>query len=101
MNALETRKQLLMAESDLLRIQLSEDIESLRSAWNRSGARARVWSGLISSIAVLMAGMTTLRPKPMSGGGNRRSWVTVLLQGASLLSAVWLSWKRARSGSSR
>jgi len=94
MNPLETRKRLLMAESDLLRIQLSEDIESLRSAWDRSGSRARIWSGLIGSIPMLMAGMNSLCPKPTTNEGRRRSW-------ASLLSTVWLSWKRARSGSSR
>ena len=101
MNTLETRKRLLIAESDLLRIQLSEDIESLRSAWDRSGARARVWGGLVTSVAALMAGMTTLRPKSTADGSNRRSWGALLLQGASLLSAVWLSWKRARGGSAR
>ncbi|MEN9776873.1 MAG: hypothetical protein RJB04_628 [Verrucomicrobiota bacterium] len=101
MNPLETRKRLLMAESDLLRIQLTEDIESLRSAWDRSGSRARIWSGLISSIPMLMAGMSALHPKPTADGGSRRSWGTLLLQGAGLLSTVWLSWKRARSGPSR
>ena len=101
MNPLETRKRLLMAESDLLRIQLTEDIESLRSAWDRSGSRARIWSGLISSIPMLMAGMNSLCPKPTTNEGRRRSWGAMLLQGASLLSTVWLSWKRARSGSSR
>ena len=40
MTPLETRKRLLVAESDLLRVQLSEDGERLKSAWDRSGVRA-------------------------------------------------------------
>lgn len=99
MTPLETRKRLLVAESDLLRLQLSEDGDRLKSAWDRSGVRARFWSGLVASLAVLMTGLSALRQNSSADSAKRGSWVGRFLQGASLVSTLWLSWKRARGGS--
>lgn len=99
MTPLETRKRLLVAESDLLRVQLSEDGERLKSAWDRSGVRARFWSGLVASLAVLMTGLSALRQNTSGDASKHASWGGRFLQGASLVSTLWLSWKRARGGS--
>ena len=100
MTPLETRKRLLVAESDLLRVQLSEDGERLKSAWDRSAVRARFWGGLVASLAVLMTGLSALRQNTSGDASKHASWGGRFLQGASLISTLWLSWKRARGGSS-
>lgn len=98
MKALETRKRLLLAESDLLRVQLSEDFGLLRAAWARSGIRGRPMEGVSSGVALLMACLGAFGrvrgPGPL--GGGRRSWIERLFRGVGVLSTLWLGWRRAR-----
>lgn len=96
--ALETRKRLLIAESDLLREQLAEDVGALCASWEQSGMRFRLWSSLAASLAVLMTGLGALRTKPPEEP-RPRSWAGGLLQALSLLSTVWIGWKRSRGRS--
>ncbi|MEY2789103.1 MAG: hypothetical protein RLZZ34_2246 [Verrucomicrobiota bacterium] len=98
MNPLEIRKRLLVAESDLLRVRLSEDFESLRSVWEQSGIRGRFWSDWVASLAAMVTGLGSLRSGISSDPVRPRSWVSRWVQGAGLLSSVWLAWKRARGG---
>ena len=98
MTSLETRKRLLIAESDLLRGQLSEDVQALCASWGQSGTRLRLWSGLAASLAVLMTGLSALRSKPPDES-RHRSWIGGILKGLSLRSTVWSGWKRSRGGS--
>lgn len=98
MKALETRKRLLLAESDLLRLQLSEDFGLLRDAWAHSGIRGRPMGEVSPGVALLMACLGAFGracgPGPL--GAGRRSWTERLFRGVGVLSTLWWGWQRAR-----
>ncbi len=93
MNPLESRKQLLLAESELNRAQLVGDMVALRADVRTLTDRAKSFGSIASSAAVLVAGLAAFqRGKPADAGG-KRSWLQIILKGAGLISTLWLAFR--------
>jgi hypothetical protein len=98
MNALESRKQLLLAESELNRAQLVEDMAALRADLRALADRAKSFSSIASSAAVLVAGLTAFRRGKPADSGVKTSWLQTALKGAGLISNLWLAFRSQRRG---
>jgi hypothetical protein len=93
MNPLESRKQLLIVESELNRAQLAGDMAALRADVRTLADRAKSFSSIASSVAVLVAALAAFqRGKPADAGG-KRSWLQILFKGAGLISTLWLAFR--------
>ncbi len=96
MNALQSRKQLLIAESELNRAQLVEDLAALTTDVRRLTERARSFGALASSAAVLVTGLVALQRVRTGSAGAKSGWRQTIAKGAGLVSTLWLAF-RARS----
>ncbi len=87
---LQSRKQLLLAESELNRIQLVADITTLTANVHALTGRAKSLGSVASSALALLAAFQGGRN---DGGGRRRSWLQIILKGAGLVSTLWLAFR--------
>lgn len=91
LNPLESRKQLLIAKSELNRAGLSQEWQTMAHGvreyahWAKSIA---VWA---SSAALLVAGVTALRRGPPRTGAAKSSWFQKILEGSRLASTLWFA----------
>jgi hypothetical protein len=93
MNPLESRKQLLIAESELNRAQLAGDLAALAAGVRTVTDRAKSFSAIASSAAVLVAGLAAFRRgKPPDADANS-SWLQTILKGAGLIPTLWLAFR--------
>lgn len=96
MNSLESRKQLLVAESELNRAHLLDDMAALAADLRCHAEHARSFRSIASLAAMLVAGLAAFRcGKPVQGDA-KPSWVRTILKGAGVISTLWLS-LRSRS----
>ena len=93
LSPLESRKQLLIAESELNRAQLSEEWRKMAHGARDLARRATTVAAWISSAALLVAGATALRRVPPAPGTAKSSWFQKMLKGARLASAIWLAFR--------
>jgi hypothetical protein len=93
MNALETRKQLLLLESDLNRAQLARDVAELRAGLHTLTGRAQSLASIFSSAAVLVSALAAFRRGKPADAGAKPSWPRAILKGAGLLSSLWLAFR--------
>jgi hypothetical protein len=91
MKPLELRKQLLLAESELNRAQLSENLVALRAEVRALTTRATSFRSIASSVAMLVAGLTTFRRNKPEDAMAKTSWWRIILKGAGLISTLWLA----------
>ena len=97
MNPLESRKQLLIAESELNRAQLVGEMAALTADVRTLADRARSFRTIASSAAVLVAGLAAVRRGNSVDADAKPSWRRSLLKGAGLISTFWLAFRsRAR-----
>ena len=91
MRPLESRKQLLLAESELNRVQMVRDLTALSSGTRALTYRATHWGTTASSAALLAMGLTLI-PRGQPGGHAVKSTkMNCLLNGATLLATLWLA----------
>jgi hypothetical protein len=91
MNSLQSRKKLLIAESELNRAQLMEDWQTMSDGVRSVADRARSFNAIASSAAALVAGLAAYRRGKLSRDESKPSWLRSILKGASLISSVWLA----------
>jgi len=96
MNALASRKKLLIAESELNRAHLvqewldvTNDVQALAHRVKTIGSLASVAASLISLLGWLRS------PKP-APTGEKTSWVQTILKGAQLAGSFWSDYSAAR-----
>jgi hypothetical protein len=89
MTSLESRKQLLLAESELNRTQLAADIVTLSAEVRALTGRAKSFTSVATS-ALALVGAFQHRP---GAGSGKRSWWQILLRGAGLMSSLWLAFR--------
>ena len=96
MNPLESRKQLLIAESELNRAQLIGDLAALTAGVRVLTDRAKSFGSIASSAAVLVAGLAAFRRgKSVQAEAKPSRWQTIL-KGAGLISTLWLAFRSQR-----
>ena len=93
---LASRKQMLIAESELNRAQLSEEWKVMAQGVRAVGHRARTIAGWASSAVMVVAGVAALRRGPSAPGAAKSSWFQKILKGARVASTIWLAF-RARA----
>jgi hypothetical protein len=92
MNPLESRKQLLIAESELNRSQLVVNLVALGTNVRTLADRAKSFGAIASSVITLVTVVTAFRPGDKAGKvGTKPGWLSTILKGASLISTLWLT----------
>ena len=93
LNPLESRKQLLVAESELNRAQLVQEWQTMVDGVRSVADRARTISFLASTAASLIADLASFRCKKSAPAAEKPSWLQTILKGASLISTIWLAFR--------
>lgn len=92
-NPLASRKQLLIAESELNRAQLAGDMAELKSGVCTLTNRAKSFGSIASSAAVLVAGLAAFRRGKQADADAKPSWTKAILKGAGMISTFWLAFR--------
>ena len=86
---LESRKRLLIAESELNRAQMAEEWRTMTAGAAELGQRARTLAAWVSTAALLVAGVMAARRGPASAPGAKSAWLDRILQWARVISTLW------------
>jgi hypothetical protein len=93
MSPLQSRKQLLIAESELNRALMVGDVTALKADMRTFTHRAKSLSSIASSAALLLAGLMSLRHGKPAEAATKQSWWQKILKGAGLISTIWLAFR--------
>jgi hypothetical protein len=89
MKPLESRKRLLIAESELNRAQLVQEWQTMTDEVHSLTTQARTISSIASAAASLVAGLASCRRKNSAPAAEKPSWLRTILKGAGLVSTFW------------
>ena len=89
MNLLQSRKKLLIAESELNRAQLVQDWQAMTGNVHALASKARTIGFLASAAATLVAGVASFRRAKPVDSGVKPSWGKTILKGAQLAGSLW------------
>jgi hypothetical protein len=98
MKPLESRKQLLVAESELNRAQLVQEWQTMADEVHSLTAQARTIRSIASAAASLVAGLASCRRKASAPGAEKPSWLQTVLKGAGLVSTFWQAFRSPGRG---
>ena len=93
MSRLASRKQLLIAESELNRELLTEELAVLTAGVCTLTDRAKSIGTMASSAAVLVAGLAAFRHSKSAPAGAPPTWLRKILRGAGMVSTIWLAFR--------
>lgn len=88
MNALASRKKLLIAESELNRVQLINDWQTMAGDVQALSSRAKTVSSLVSSAVSLITGLVAFGRNPSTPVAEKPSWWQTLFKGAEWVSTI-------------
>jgi len=89
-NPIESRKQLLIAESEINRAQLVQEWQAMAEGIRSAADRARTVSFLTSAAAAMIAGLVSFRRHTKTARADEKSsWGQTLLKGARLAGSLW------------
>ena len=92
-NPLQSRKKLLLAESELNRAQLVQEFQTLADGVHSLARQARTVSSFVSATASLVAGVVSFRRKKTAPVARKPSWLQTVLKGAGLISSFWQAFR--------
>ena len=90
---LASRKQLLVAESELNRAQLVQEWQTMADDVHALARRAKTITFLASAAASVVAILSSLRHKKTAPADEKPSWWKTLLKSAGLVSTVWQAFR--------
>src|ERR1017187_6928808 len=93
LNPLESRKQMLVAESELNRAGLADEWQAMAHGVRDFAHRAKNIAAWASSAVLVVAGVTALRRRPPAPGPTKSSWLQKILNGARLASTLGFSFR--------
>lgn len=96
MKSLASRKQLLIAESELNRAQLAGDLAALKTGVCALAGRAKSLGSIASSAMMLVAGLAAFRRGKTVAADAKPSWLQTILKSAGLISTLWLAFRSRR-----
>ena len=92
-NPLESRRQLLVAESELNRVQLLKEWQTMTEGVRSLADRARTIGSFALPAAALVAGLSAFRRTQPVPAAAKRSWVETVLKGVRLAASIWLAFR--------
>ena len=96
LNPLESRKQLLIAESELNRAQLVQEWRTLANEARSLVHQARTIRSFASATATLVAGLASCRRKDPTPAATKPSWGQTIVKVAGLFSTFWSEFRARR-----
>jgi hypothetical protein len=93
MNPLESRKQLLIAESELNRAQLSEEWQTMTHGLRDLAHQSKTIGAWASAGALLVAALAAFRHRKAMPAEEKPSWFQTVLKGAQLANSIWLAFR--------
>jgi len=93
LSRLTSRKQLLIAESELNRALLVAECQTLADEVQGFASQAETVSSLVSSTVSLMTGLVSLGGKKPATGGETTSWWQTAIKGAGLIGSCWSAYR--------
>ena len=98
MNSRASRKQLLIAESELNRAQLVQDWQTMTDDVHALANQAKTIRTLVAAAATLVAGLASCRPKKAVSFDEKPSWWQTALKGAGMVSTFWSEFRPPTRG---
>jgi hypothetical protein len=89
MNPLDSRKRLLIVESELNRAQLVQDWQNITDDVHALAGQARSLCSLTSAATNLVSGWLSFRRKTSAPDAEKTSWLQNILKGAQLAGSLW------------
>jgi hypothetical protein len=93
MTPLESRKHLLIAESDLNRIQMQENWHELTTSLSEMGHCVQSAMSFASVAALVVASVSAFRGGKATNNGDRTSWFQRILKGAQMAGTLWMAYR--------
>jgi hypothetical protein len=93
LSPLESRKQLLVAQSELNRAGLADEWQGMAHGVRDFSQRAKNIASWTASAALLVAGVTALRRAPPRSGAAKTSLFQRILDGARVASTLWFTFR--------
>jgi len=93
MKPLESRKQLLVAESELNRAQLVQEWRIMADEARILAHQAKTISSLASAAASLVVGLVNFRRNKPAASAEKLPWWQTILKGVGLVSTLWQSFR--------
>ena len=90
---LESRKQLLIVESELNRAQLTQEWGAVTAGVRTLTGRVKSFGLIASAAALLVAGLAVFRRGKCVDADVKPSWLQTILKGAGLVSTLWLAFR--------
>ena len=87
---LQSRKQLLIAESEIIRVQLLQDWQKMADGLTSLGDRAKSFNTTASTIVSLVVGLATFTGRKSAPTSAKTSWFQKVLTGVRVASTIWL-----------
>jgi hypothetical protein len=91
MNTLAIRKRLLIAESELNRIQLVGEIRALKAEVRALASGATLWRSMVSSAAVMTLNLASFPHGQAAATGARPSRAQIFLKSAARIASLWMA----------
>jgi hypothetical protein len=93
LSPLASRKQLLIAESELNRARLTQEWRTMTHGVGDLAHRAKIAAAWGSAAALLAAGVTAWRRGSPARDSAKSSWLPKILNGARVASMLWLAFR--------
>ena len=98
---LELRKQLLIVESEINRVRLLEEWQTLADGVLSFADQAASIKTMASSIVPLVAGLVAFTGGKAASVASKSSWLHKVVSGARLASTIWLAFRSRGSHSEK
>jgi hypothetical protein len=98
MKPLESRKQLLIAESELNRAQLVQEWGTVKGEVHALAEQAKTIRSMASAVATLVTGLSSCRRKAATPAAEKPSWLQTILKGAGMIGTFWQTFRAPPTG---
>ena len=86
---LEVRKQLLIVESEINRVRLVREWQTLTGELGNLADQAKSFNTLTAAGLALVTGLAAFTSHQPAPGGEKISWLQKILKGAKLAATLW------------
>lgn len=93
MTPLASRKQLLIAESEINRVRMQEEWQAMTDGIRSLTDRAKSFGSIASAAAMLVRGVAAFRRGKSVDAAPKPSCLQTILKGAGLISNLWLAFR--------